>query len=161
MKIPNITLFITANRNGNPVTIWKTPAGWTGAEEDPTTGGRRMYNYMNRNHIAAMIEAEALTDPEVITAGPVPNDLISAYPGLDESVISYYTYTFEWSEDVDDIPSYLTFYDVLKALDDRKDVYMYLGPYSDSIVRERVFDRLAEVLRVDYEVIYQKWIIAR
>ena len=38
-----------------------------------------------------------------------------------------------------------------------KNVYEALG-VADSIVRERVFDRTAELLQVDYDVIFKKWI---
>jgi hypothetical protein len=37
------------------------------------------------------------------------------------------------------------------------DVYRYIG-VSDSIVRERLFERLAEELEVQYDYVYNLWI---
>lgn len=51
----------------------------------------------------------------------------------------------------------LTFDDVLKALDDKKDIYVTLD-VADSIIRERVFDRLAQLTGMDYDDIYTKWL---
>lgn len=51
----------------------------------------------------------------------------------------------------------ITFDDVLKALDDKKDIYVTLD-VADSIIRERVFDRLAQLTGMDYDDIYTKWI---
>ena len=51
----------------------------------------------------------------------------------------------------------ITFYDFLDRLNHEEDPYELLG-VGDSIVRERVFDRAAELLQVDYDVIYLKWL---
>ena len=37
------------------------------------------------------------------------------------------------------------------------DVYNILG-VGDSVIRERVFEELSEILEIDYDVIYQKWL---
>lgn len=162
MKIPNNTLFIKATRDGQPAIIWKTPHGWTGAvwDDTPATACYKMYNFCNRDHISAMIDAGALANVSVISAEKVPEDLLRQFPGLDERVIRHYERAYTWSEDVDDITTNLSFYDVWQALERREDVYMYIGPYSDSITRERIFTRLAEILQTDYEYIYQLWLAA-
>lgn len=36
------------------------------------------------------------------------------------------------------------------------DVYEYIG-VSDSLVRERIFEKLAEELQVDYQYVYNLW----
>ena len=51
----------------------------------------------------------------------------------------------------------ITFYDFLNCMNHEEDPYELLG-VGDSIVRERVFDRAAELLQVDYDVIYLKWL---
>ena len=51
----------------------------------------------------------------------------------------------------------ITFYDFLDRLNHEEDPYDLLG-VGDSIVRERVFDRAAELLQVDYDMIYLKWL---
>lgn len=56
-----------------------------------------------------------------------------------------------------EINNEITFEDLFVALD--KDVYEVLG-VGDSIIRERCFDKLAEIMNVNYEDIYYKWLRA-
>lgn len=58
----------------------------------------------------------------------------------------------------DEINSNITFNDVFEALDNYKDIYKLLG-VGDSIVRERVFDELADIMGVDYDYIYGQWLL--
>lgn len=51
----------------------------------------------------------------------------------------------------------LTFYDLYEAMDNYMDVYNVLN-VNDSIVRERVFSELADLMDVDYDYIYQQWL---
>lgn len=53
----------------------------------------------------------------------------------------------------------ITFYDLFVVLDTYKSVYEALNVY-DSIVRERVFGKLAEIMNVDYGYIYEQWLRA-
>jgi len=53
----------------------------------------------------------------------------------------------------------ITFYDLFVVLDTYKDVYEALNVF-DSIVRERVFSKLAEIMNVDYNYIYEQWLRA-
>lgn len=57
----------------------------------------------------------------------------------------------------DEIREDLTFYDLFEAMDNYLNVYKVLG-VDDSIVRERVFDKLAEIMDVDYDYIYDQWL---
>jgi hypothetical protein len=50
-----------------------------------------------------------------------------------------------------------TFAGLLNQLIVGGDVYEYLYVY-DSIIRERLFERLAEELEVGYEYVYQLWL---
>lgn len=50
-----------------------------------------------------------------------------------------------------------TFQDLWRALERGEDVYDVMGA-GDSIIRERLFDRLAELKRTDYDTIYEMWI---
>ena len=50
-----------------------------------------------------------------------------------------------------------TFYGLFETLDARKDVYDYIGE-ADSVIRERLFTKLAEIMDVDYSYIYDQWI---
>lgn len=51
----------------------------------------------------------------------------------------------------------ISFARVLKSLEDEEDVYDVIGVV-DSVVRERLFQRLAEILNVDYDAIYNTWL---
>lgn len=53
----------------------------------------------------------------------------------------------------------VTFYDLFVVLDTYKSVYDTLNVW-DSIIRERVFSKLAEVMNVDYDYIYEQWLRA-
>lgn len=57
----------------------------------------------------------------------------------------------------DEIREGLTFYDLFEAMDNYLDVYKVLG-VDDSVVRERVFDKLAEIMDVDYDYVYDQWL---
>jgi hypothetical protein len=52
-----------------------------------------------------------------------------------------------------------TFDGLWKILNTYGDVYAYLWAY-DSIIRERVFEKLASNKGCDYDVIYQQWLRA-
>jgi hypothetical protein len=52
-----------------------------------------------------------------------------------------------------------TFEGLFETLDRHRDVYEYIGVY-DSVIRERLFNRLAEVMEVPYEEVYNQWTIA-
>lgn len=53
----------------------------------------------------------------------------------------------------------ITFYDLFVVLDTYKDVYEALG-VMDSIIRERVFGKLADIMKVDYDHIFEQWLRA-
>ena len=50
-----------------------------------------------------------------------------------------------------------TFDDLEKVLDSGKNVYQVMG-VSDSVIRERLFEKLADLKQVDYSEIYNKWV---
>jgi len=56
-----------------------------------------------------------------------------------------------------EINSRITFDDVFRALDSYKDIYKLLG-VDDSVVRERIFEKLAEIMGVSYDYVYQQWL---
>ena len=47
---------------------------------------------------------------------------------------------------------------LFETLDNYQDVYDYFG-VEDSIVRERLFARLAEIMGCDYDVVYDQWLL--
>ena len=58
-----------------------------------------------------------------------------------------------------DINKNITFAGLLNQLIIGGDVYKYIG-VSDSLVRERLFERLAEELEVSYDYVYKLWLNA-
>lgn len=50
-----------------------------------------------------------------------------------------------------------TFNDVFEWLDNYKDIYELIGVH-DSLVRERIFSALSEVMNCDYDYIYDQWL---
>lgn len=50
----------------------------------------------------------------------------------------------------------VNFYDLIKTLENCEDVYKFVGE-SDSIIRERLFEKLSEILECDYDEIYYQW----
>ena len=51
----------------------------------------------------------------------------------------------------------VTFVGLLNALYEGNDVYEYIG-VGDSIIRERLFERLAEELSTSYDYVYNLWL---
>ena len=51
----------------------------------------------------------------------------------------------------------ISFYNLIDRMNHGENVYEILG-VKDSIVRERVFDEAAQLLHVDYDVVYKKWL---
>ena len=52
----------------------------------------------------------------------------------------------------------ITFYDIFYALDRYNDIYEVLG-VEDSVIRERVFQKLADIMEVEYNYIYEQWLL--
>lgn len=55
----------------------------------------------------------------------------------------------------------ITFYDVFEKMDRYKDIYDDILEVRDSVIRERVFGKLADIMGVDYEEVYQQWILSQ
>ena len=73
-------------------------------------------------------------------------------------------YLKEYSSDSvgNDLLDGTTFYDLFYALDRKKDIYITLfgnEEFGDSLIRERVFEKLAEIMGVDYNYIYEQWLL--
>lgn len=75
------------------------------------------------------------------------------------SIKEWYMATFKTDELGQEINSEATFEGLFDTLDTYKDVYEFLG-VDDSIVRERAFERLSELMKVDYDVIYRQWLLS-
>ena len=75
-------------------------------------------------------------------------------------VRSWYIWRYPTDELGEDINWSITFYDVFECLKLGGNVYRLLGVEDsiDSIVRERVFEQLSELMHCEYDYIYQQWL---
>jgi hypothetical protein len=76
---------------------------------------------------------------------------------LNKRIGEYYLDTFKTDDLGFKINSKATFGGLLRVLDNGGNIYEYIG-VGDSIIRERVFGKLAKLMNVDYDVIYDKWL---
>lgn len=76
---------------------------------------------------------------------------------MNDSIKEWYLGEFPSDDIGHELNSVATFKDLLIVLDNRIDVYELLG-VADSIVRERAFKKLSEIMDVDYDHIYYKWL---
>lgn len=78
-----------------------------------------------------------------------------------ENIKAWYMLSFSDDEVGKELVSNATFGGLFETLDNYENVYEYLfgDPMGgDSIVRERVFARLAGLLNVPYEYVYEQWL---
>ena len=75
----------------------------------------------------------------------------------DLKVGMWYVDAYPMDECGKDIRKDITFGDLFNCLKDGNDFYSFCGAY-DSIVRERVFAKIADIFNVPYDFIYGMWI---
>lgn len=88
-------------------------------------------------------------------------DIKEAVLSLDTNVKDWYSKKFRSDELKDDIRADVTFKDINDALGVEPDIYKYIfgdPTKGDSIVRERIFSALSDILGVDYEEVYDRWL---
>jgi hypothetical protein len=73
------------------------------------------------------------------------------------TIREFYVAKYPTDDMGDDINPTATFAGLLNQLIVGGDVYEYLYVY-DSIIRERLFERLAEELNVKYDYVYNLWL---
>ena len=50
----------------------------------------------------------------------------------------------------------ITFYDIFLALYLKRNIYKVIG-INDSVIRTRIFDKLCDIMKVNYSYIYDLW----
>ena len=75
---------------------------------------------------------------------------------IHENIKDWYVETFPTDELGPEICD-ITFSELVESMNRGEDIYQTIG-VGDSIVRERIFDRIATILQVDYDAIYNKWL---
>ena len=74
------------------------------------------------------------------------------------NIREYYVEAFPTDELGIEINPSATFEVLVDVLNNYGDVYQYIG-VSDSIVRERCFEKLSELTNTEYDVIYDLWLM--
>lgn len=80
------------------------------------------------------------------------------YKSEEKNIREWYMETYPTDEIGAKIDKDITFYDLFYGMDRYVCVYEILD-VDDSIVRERVFVELAEIMGVDYDYIYDQWLL--
>lgn len=88
-------------------------------------------------------------------SGSKPNVVLDA-DDIRQPIRDWYASTYP-DDDLGMNLSDITFHDLHTGISQGLDVYDHIG-VGDSIVRERLFDRLAEIKRVTYDDIYNLWL---
>ena len=78
---------------------------------------------------------------------------------MNRKIKAWYHYEYVSDKAYTAINDDVTFQDVFEALDTYQDVYKVLGLNCDSIIRERVFIELARLMDVNYDYIYDQWLL--
>jgi hypothetical protein len=75
-----------------------------------------------------------------------------------DNIKDYYTTAFPTDELGLELNERATFMEMKSILINQKDFYEYVGVY-DSLIRERLFERLAELIGATYNDVYGTWLI--
>ena len=73
------------------------------------------------------------------------------------NIKKWYVETYPTDEMACELYSHTDFLGLYHALVEKNDIYGFLGA-TDSIIRERVFLKLSELLKVEYDYTYNLWI---
>lgn len=85
------------------------------------------------------------------------DDWMDKMTDLGASVRDWYVDAFPTDDLGPKIPAKLTFWNAIAALNIGADFYCFLGDAADSIVRERIFGRIANIMDCDYDTVYNTW----
>jgi hypothetical protein len=76
-----------------------------------------------------------------------------------QTIKEFYLDNYPTDELGNEIDANATFVGLFHILDTYGDVYKYIG-ICDSLVRERIFEKLANEMGVNYNEIYNQWLLA-
>jgi len=75
-----------------------------------------------------------------------------------ETIKEYYTSTFPTDELGAELSDGATFDTLFTILFIREDIYDYIGVF-DTVIRERLFQRLAIIKSITYDDVYYQWLL--
>lgn len=125
----------------------KTQAG-KGVQKGEETVEKAIDTYTSKKESKTMDKIYKVTEAQM--------DIITDY-NLQGNVKDWYTKEYPTDDLGKEIDPSVTFQDVFDCLDCHEDIYSCLDVY-DSVVRERVFDKLAELIDADYDYVYDQWL---
>lgn len=76
-----------------------------------------------------------------------------------QTIKEFYLSNYPTDELGNEINTNATFVGLFHTLDTFGDVYKYIG-VGDSMIRERIFEKLAKEMGVNYNEIYNQWLMA-
>lgn len=79
---------------------------------------------------------------------------------LETNVRNWYINEYPTDELGENLPEAITFQDYADYLNSGKDIYKLMGQVADSIIRERIFIELADIMNVSYKKVYNNWLYA-
>lgn len=79
---------------------------------------------------------------------------------LDKGVRNWYLENYPTDDMGIEINESITFIELYSVLMAKRNFYEAVGNGIDSIIRERIFEKLSQELSVDYGVIYNMWLSA-
>ena len=86
-------------------------------------------------------------------------DIKAVHPRLFKNIFvkDWYKRNYPDDELGDKINPFIKFYDLRIVIDEHYDIYYHLG-VADTLIRQRIFAELANLLGVRYEVVYYAWL---
>lgn len=109
-------------------------------------------------YFANMVNANSDIDWKQIVKNGTPISIAPAIRNAlaNESILDYYVNQFP-TDDLGSELNDISFADVWDALTAGRDIYDVIG-VGDSVIRERIFDRLSKLTHLDYDAIYYLWL---
>jgi hypothetical protein len=114
----------------------------------PNKIGKKSIAWAKRNGYKFIQDGKEFEDGGMMAKGGMSQD--------EESILVYYVNHYPEDELALEIKAKATFNGLYEVLSNKGDAYEYIG-VADSIVRERVFEKLAKIKGVKYDVIYDMW----
>lgn len=74
-----------------------------------------------------------------------------------EKIKDWYTKNYPTDDMGEELNDKVAFADLMNALNNKKEIYKIMG-VGDSVIRERLFERLSQIYGVSYDDIYKKWL---
>jgi antirestriction protein len=118
---------------------------WTNDHRHVNKGEDHEVKYNRKGKFLGVFEGGGEIDSKNITMAKRTN------------VKKWYTKTYPTDDLGQEIKSDIDFWLLWKYMSQGYEIYNILGVY-DSLVRERVFEKLSQILGIDYNVVYQKWL---